>query len=315
MAKSKTVFRCQQCGFESPKWNGKCPSCRRNHTVSSCKSTSFSKESRSFQLHSGVAGSWYTRRYSLPNRNRGTRSSFGRRIGKGFDCSAGRRTGHWKKHIVAANLWIFRGFSFDSICFRRRIHKTNQTAGRTLARHNRKLVLACKQWCTEYLRYDCSVWARYCNHRLHSDDANYRTFLQSGQFNASTRMHQSLYAYRKAAWYSDFYCWTCQQRWSDCRAKGHGAYCRYGVVFWGRTKFLLSYSACSQESFWFYQWNWRIWNDGIRIARSAKSIRHVAGGQTAKCFRNVCNLCYGRFSPDSGGSTSIGDKKQFAKPP
>ena len=22
MAKSKTVFRCQQCGFESPKWNG-----------------------------------------------------------------------------------------------------------------------------------------------------------------------------------------------------------------------------------------------------------------------------------------------------
>ncbi|MBS1311390.1 MAG: DNA repair protein RadA, partial [Ruminococcus sp.] len=27
MAKSKTVFRCQQCGFESPKWNGKCPSC------------------------------------------------------------------------------------------------------------------------------------------------------------------------------------------------------------------------------------------------------------------------------------------------
>lgn len=27
MAKSKTVFRCQQCGFESAKWNGKCPSC------------------------------------------------------------------------------------------------------------------------------------------------------------------------------------------------------------------------------------------------------------------------------------------------
>ena len=27
MAKSKTVFCCQQCGFESPKWNGKCPSC------------------------------------------------------------------------------------------------------------------------------------------------------------------------------------------------------------------------------------------------------------------------------------------------
>lgn len=27
MAKQKTVFICQQCGFESPKWLGKCPSC------------------------------------------------------------------------------------------------------------------------------------------------------------------------------------------------------------------------------------------------------------------------------------------------
>jgi DNA repair protein RadA/Sms len=27
MAKSKSVFFCQNCGFESPKWQGKCPSC------------------------------------------------------------------------------------------------------------------------------------------------------------------------------------------------------------------------------------------------------------------------------------------------
>lgn len=27
MAKSKSVFTCNQCGFESSKWNGKCPSC------------------------------------------------------------------------------------------------------------------------------------------------------------------------------------------------------------------------------------------------------------------------------------------------
>lgn len=27
MAKTKSAFFCQQCGFESPKWNGKCPSC------------------------------------------------------------------------------------------------------------------------------------------------------------------------------------------------------------------------------------------------------------------------------------------------
>lgn len=27
MAKVKTVFTCNQCGYESPKWNGRCPSC------------------------------------------------------------------------------------------------------------------------------------------------------------------------------------------------------------------------------------------------------------------------------------------------
>ena len=27
MAKAKTVFSCQSCGAQSPKWIGKCPSC------------------------------------------------------------------------------------------------------------------------------------------------------------------------------------------------------------------------------------------------------------------------------------------------
>ena len=27
MAKLKTVFFCSNCGYESPKWMGKCPSC------------------------------------------------------------------------------------------------------------------------------------------------------------------------------------------------------------------------------------------------------------------------------------------------
>jgi len=27
MAKTKSAFFCQQCGYESPKWTGKCPSC------------------------------------------------------------------------------------------------------------------------------------------------------------------------------------------------------------------------------------------------------------------------------------------------
>lgn len=27
MAKRKTKFMCQECGYESPKWLGKCPGC------------------------------------------------------------------------------------------------------------------------------------------------------------------------------------------------------------------------------------------------------------------------------------------------
>ncbi len=32
MAKNKTVFVCQNCGAESPKWIGRCPSCKEWNT-------------------------------------------------------------------------------------------------------------------------------------------------------------------------------------------------------------------------------------------------------------------------------------------
>ncbi|HEY9489435.1 MAG TPA: DNA repair protein RadA, partial [Chryseosolibacter sp.] len=32
MAKSKTIFYCQSCGYESAKWLGKCPSCNAWNT-------------------------------------------------------------------------------------------------------------------------------------------------------------------------------------------------------------------------------------------------------------------------------------------
>ncbi|MFM7387300.1 MAG: DNA repair protein RadA, partial [Bacteroidota bacterium] len=33
MAKTKTAFFCQSCGYESPKWVGKCPSCTEWNTL------------------------------------------------------------------------------------------------------------------------------------------------------------------------------------------------------------------------------------------------------------------------------------------
>lgn len=32
MAKTKTVFVCNECGYESPKWLGKCPACNEWNT-------------------------------------------------------------------------------------------------------------------------------------------------------------------------------------------------------------------------------------------------------------------------------------------
>ena len=34
MTKHKTVFACQACGFESPKWLGRCPDCGEWNSLS-----------------------------------------------------------------------------------------------------------------------------------------------------------------------------------------------------------------------------------------------------------------------------------------
>src|SRR5512137_2991723 len=51
MAKSKTVFVCQNCGAESPKWIGRCPSCKEWNTFheeiitpASSREVSFAKD-------------------------------------------------------------------------------------------------------------------------------------------------------------------------------------------------------------------------------------------------------------------------------
>lgn len=56
MAKIKSVFICSECGYESPKWNGKCPSCGEWNTMNeeikdTSKSSPVSKK-RSFSTYS-----------------------------------------------------------------------------------------------------------------------------------------------------------------------------------------------------------------------------------------------------------------------
>lgn len=33
MAKKKSIFVCQNCGYDSPKWMGKCPECDQWNTM------------------------------------------------------------------------------------------------------------------------------------------------------------------------------------------------------------------------------------------------------------------------------------------
>ena len=58
MAKSKTLFFCQTCGYESAKWLGKCPSCNNWNTFVEevvSKSDAGKNDWRSESTHSKVA--------------------------------------------------------------------------------------------------------------------------------------------------------------------------------------------------------------------------------------------------------------------
>ena len=56
MAKIKSVFICSECGYESPKWNGKCPSCGEwntmNEEIKDTSKASPAVKSRSFSTYS-----------------------------------------------------------------------------------------------------------------------------------------------------------------------------------------------------------------------------------------------------------------------
>ncbi|MBQ9375679.1 MAG: DNA repair protein RadA [Ruminococcus sp.] len=47
MAKVKSVFVCNQCGYETSKWNGKCPNCNEWNTFEECQTTAHKTSSSS----------------------------------------------------------------------------------------------------------------------------------------------------------------------------------------------------------------------------------------------------------------------------
>ena len=46
MAKAKSVFVCSDCGYESPKWLGKCPACNSWNTFYEQKIEKYTEENK-----------------------------------------------------------------------------------------------------------------------------------------------------------------------------------------------------------------------------------------------------------------------------
>ena len=72
MAKIKSVYICSECGYESPKWYGKCPSCGEWNTMNeeikdtskaapAAKTRSFSSYSKPFSIKNNPFGSMIRR--------------------------------------------------------------------------------------------------------------------------------------------------------------------------------------------------------------------------------------------------------------
>ena len=62
MAKAKSVFVCNECGYESPKWLGKCPACNSWNTFFEQKVVESKKEDPNRSFSAGLGPLWRRRR-------------------------------------------------------------------------------------------------------------------------------------------------------------------------------------------------------------------------------------------------------------
>ena len=102
MAKARASFYCTDCGNESLKWQGRCPSCGAWNTIVEQPAADVKKKaaaSRSVGL--GIRRPTPMAEVEAVDE---LRFNTGRRCGEGFAGAGGRRAGHWKVHPDAADL-------------------------------------------------------------------------------------------------------------------------------------------------------------------------------------------------------------------
>ena len=111
MPKPKTIFVCSACGYESPRWYGKCPSCESWNTLEETAPQAVSAIAPKPQKQRGGTGAQAQRIYEI---EAGAQTHEPTGIGE-FDRVLGggivegslmlvRRAGRGQKHVAAAGV-------------------------------------------------------------------------------------------------------------------------------------------------------------------------------------------------------------------
>lgn len=238
MAKPKTIYRCTECGYESAKWNGKCPSCGAWNTLeedvplpaqavgnSRRKPVDLSDKIQELDEVDTTADVRYHTGVGELDR------VLGGGLVRGSIVLLGGEPGIGKMHAAVANLPVFRRISQRAVCLRRGICQADQARAQRLGVTTRSLYLLtvtdAQSICDTISasRPDIVIIDSIQTMRMGRD------LFQPRQSDTGAGVYQSVYAHRKTAGYPHLDRGTREQGRCDCRAKGHGAHCGYRAVF------------------------------------------------------------------------------------
>ena len=121
MAKSKIIFECNQCGYQSGKWNGRCPDCGSWNSFEEVEQITSSKTSTSKKT-----ADLTDKILELSEIDVDADVRYKTGIGE-FDRVLGG--GHRKKYSFASDMSVSGRKLFNTLCFWRGIRKTDKSKG------------------------------------------------------------------------------------------------------------------------------------------------------------------------------------------
>ena len=256
MAKPKIIYRCTACGYESAKWNGKCPSCGSWNTLeedvplptqavgnSRRKPVDLSDKIQELEEVDTTADVRYHTGVGELDR------VLGGGLVRGSIVLLGGEPGIGKSTPSRANLPAVLRKGTHWCCMFPEESPNRSARAERLGVTTKNLFSADSHRCPEHLRHHFRQPPRYCHYRLHSDHATGGNFLQCRQPDTGAGVHQPVYAHGETAGHSGVDRGACQQGRSHCRSEGHGTYCGHRAVFRGRTEPVLPFAACRENRY------------------------------------------------------------------